>query len=216
MVKIKGLGTFDTVPQVVIDIMNEDIPALNSRLSKRWNIDRRIEIGACLHSPIGIALMTEAMAAITWLVEHGVNLNEKYNHSFAIAVRYCDENIIRYLVENGAEVIPAFPFGGKYGTDAFVEALNGDKLNNLSLIHSLGHTVEQYGGNAFLDVIMENNKQAIDFFIENGVDINHIAVGGSIFRDSKSTSYINQHIVAKNMAVKPLLPISVELIVIFC
>ena len=99
MITINGLGTFDIVPKMVENIVNEDITALDNHFSKRWNIDKKIDINGFLLSPIEIALRLEVMASIQWLVEHGVNLNKKYNHSFAVAVRYlCVESPTLFFI----------------------------------------------------------------------------------------------------------------------
>ncbi|SNV62375.1 Ankyrin repeats (3 copies) [Veillonella rodentium] len=46
-----------------------------------------------------------SFTSIQWLIEHGVELNDKENPSFLLAVRYGTKNIIEYVVEHGADVI---------------------------------------------------------------------------------------------------------------
>ena len=62
----------------------------------------------------------------------------KKNPSFLLAVRYCREPIIRYLVEQGADVNGV----NHVKTDAFEQAIYGKRYENLPLIHQLGHRVE--------------------------------------------------------------------------
>ena len=57
--------------------------------------------------------------------------------------------------------------------DAFQAALYGKRYENLQLIHDLGHTVQKYGGKAFRNAITDKNYEVLDFFINNGVDINY-------------------------------------------
>jgi len=57
--------------------------------------------------------------------------------------------------------------------DAFEAALYGKKYENLQIIHDLGHTVQKYGGKAFRNAITDRNYKVLDFFINNGVDINY-------------------------------------------
>ena len=57
--------------------------------------------------------------------------------------------------------------------DAFQAALYGKRYENLQLIHDLGHTVQKYGGRAFRNGITDENYEVLDFFINNGVDINY-------------------------------------------
>ena len=85
-------------------------------------------------SPLDIALIMESFDSVKWLVKKGVNLNVKGNPAFLLAVRYCDEAIIRYLVEHGAKVNCV----NEVKAEAFEQALYGKKYENLPLIHELG------------------------------------------------------------------------------
>ena len=93
----------------------------------------------------------------------------KDNPSFLIAVRYCDEKIIQYIVSNGAKV----NLTNNVKSDAFMEAIYGENYKYLQLIHDLGHTVEKYGGEAFRNSVSDRNYNVLEFFINNGVDINY-------------------------------------------
>lgn len=57
--------------------------------------------------------------------------------------------------------------------DVFQAALYGKQYKHLQLIHDLGHTVEKYGGQAFRNAITDRNYKVLDFFINNGVEINY-------------------------------------------
>ena len=113
----------------------------------------------------------ESFNSVKWLVEKGVNLNVKGSPSFLLAVRYCDEAVIRYLVEQGAKVNCV----NEVKTEAFSQALYGKKYENLPIIHELGHRVEKYGGQAFRSAVSDRNYGVLDFFIKNGIDINYNA-----------------------------------------
>lgn len=172
MVKLKDIGNFKSVPQIVGDIIKGNIPALDEYFSKGWDIEKGIKIGKYTTlSPLDIALIMESFDSVKWLVEKGVNLNVKGNPAFLLAVRYCDEAIIRYLVEHGAKVNCV----NEVKTEAFEQALYGKKYENLPLIHELGHRVEKYGGQAFRSAVSDKNYDVLDFFIKNGVDINYNA-----------------------------------------
>ena len=170
MLTLKNVGDFQFVPEIVAEIVNENIPALEERLSSDWNINEGIQIGKYTSLlPLDYALIMECFTSVKWLVEHGANLNVKGSPSFLTVVRYCDENIIRYLVAHGAKVNER----NNVGSDAFEVALYGKKYENLPLIQALGHTVDQYGGNAFRNAVAHRNYDVLDFFINNGVDINY-------------------------------------------
>ena len=83
-------------------------------------------------------------------------------------MRYSGEDIINYIVESGANIHST----NSVKTDAFGEALHGNKTENLIIIHKLGHTVEKYAGAAFRKAVSYKNYEVTDFFIKHGVDIN--------------------------------------------
>lgn len=172
MVKLKDIGNFNSVPQIVNDIIKGNTKALDEHLSGGWDIEKSIKIGKYTTLlPLDLALIMESFDSVKWLVEKGVNLNVKGNPSFLLAVRYCDEAVIRYLVENGAKVNCV----NEVKTEAFSQALYGKKYENLPIIHELGHRVEKYGGQAFRSAVSDRNYEVLDFFIKNGVDINYNA-----------------------------------------
>ena len=171
MIKLKDIGNFESVPQIVSDIIKGNTAALEEHFSKGWDMEEGIKISKhTTLSPLDIALIMESFGSVKWLVEKGVNLNVKGNPSFLLAVRYCDEAVIRYLVEHGAKVNAV----NEAKTEAFEQALYGEKYENLPIIHELGHTVEKYGGQAFRSAVSDRNYKVLDFFIKNGVDINSI------------------------------------------
>ena len=99
MIRLKDIGEFETIPEILNDIITENIPKLEEHLLKGWDIDKIISVSEYTDlSPLDCALIIEAFESVKWLVEHGVNLNKKDNPSFLTAVRYCDEKIIQYLV----------------------------------------------------------------------------------------------------------------------
>ena len=170
MIKLKDIGDFETIPEIINDIINENISKLDEHLAKGWNIDKIISISEYTDlSPLDCTLIQGCFKSVKWLVEHGVNLNKKDNPSFLTAVRYCDEKIIQYLVSHGAKVNVT----NNVKSEAFMEAIYGEHYEYLQLIHDLGHTVEKYGGKAFRNAVSDRNYEVLKFFISNGVDINY-------------------------------------------
>lgn len=169
MIKIKDKGAFETVPPIVLAIVGGDIPVLKKYFTKS-NIDDEIALDEYVSlSPLDIALIMNEALSIKWLVEQGADLNVKDNPSFLIAVRYCDQDFIKYLVGKGAKT----DLLNNVKSDAFSQALHGDKLENLPVIDALGHSVRQYGGKAFRSAVSKRNYRATDFFIKHGVDIDY-------------------------------------------
>ena len=170
MIRLKDIGEFESISEILNDILTENILKLEEHLLKGWDIEKNISIDKYIDlSPLDCALIIEAFESVKWLVEHRVNLNKKDNPSFLTAVRYCDEKIIQYIVSNGAKV----NLTNNVKSDAFMEAIYGENYKYLQLIHDLGHTVEKYGGKAFRNVVSDRNYDVLKFFISNGVDINY-------------------------------------------
>lgn len=170
MIHLKDLGTFESVPKLVTDIINGNITALESTLNSGWDIDEPIQIGKYSeYSPLQLALVMNCLPSVQWLVEHGADLNDEENPSFLLAVRYGNQEIVDYVVAHGANIHAL----NCVNVDAFQAALYGKKYENLQLIHDLGHTVQKYGGKAFRNAITDKNYEVLDFFINNGVDINY-------------------------------------------
>ena len=170
MIHLKDLGSFESVPDLVIYIINGNISALESALNNGWDIHKPIQIGKYSeYSPLELALVKDCLTSVKWLVEHGVDLNDEENPSFLLAVRYANREIIDYVVAHGANIHAL----NSVDVDAFQAALYGKKYENLQLIHDLGHTVQKYGGKAFRNAITDKNYEVLDFFINNGVDINY-------------------------------------------
>ena len=161
MIKLKDIGSFKSIPEILNDIINQNISKLDEHLVKGWDIDKNISISEYTDlSPLDCALIMEAFESLKWLIEHRVNLNMKDNPSFLTAVRYCDEKIIQYLVSHGAKV----NLTNNVKSDAFMEAIYGKNYKYLQLIHDLGHTVEKYGGKAFRETISDRNYDVLKFF----------------------------------------------------
>ena len=170
MIQLKDLGTFESVPHIVTDIVTGNIRALENALTNVWDINQSIEIDEYSeHTPLELALVMCCLPSIHWLVEHGANLNDEENPSFLLAVRYGNKELIDYVVAQGANINSL----NSVDVEAFQAALYGKRYENLQLIHDLGHTVQKYGGKAFRNAITDKNYEVLDFFINNSVDINY-------------------------------------------
>ncbi len=172
MFKLKDVGDYETLPQIAIDIINGNVDALEEHAKNGWNVNSKIFLSEDIDDfelPINLALIMESFASVRWLVAKGVNLNSKNNPIFLKAVRYCNKDIIMFLVEHGAKINNR----NNVKSEAFQQALYGNRYDNLPLIHELGHTVEKYGGEAFRAAVSDENYRALEFFIKHNVDINY-------------------------------------------
>ena len=105
MIQLKDLGTFESVPKIVTDIIEGDVPSLEIELANGWDINQPIEIGKYSeHTPLELALVMCCLPSVQWLVEHGADLNDEENPSFLLAVRYGNQEFIDYVVEHGSNV----------------------------------------------------------------------------------------------------------------
>ncbi|WP_205527767.1 ankyrin repeat domain-containing protein [Listeria costaricensis] len=167
--KVKNLGDFEHVPDILQAISAEDILQLEKKQADGWDILAEIELDEyTIYTPVNFAIMMDCFAVVKWLVERGAELNSKKEPSFLLAVRYSEnEAMIRYLADKGADIHAV----NNVKSEAFTEAIYGKKFHNLPLIEALGHSVAKYGGKAFRSAVSDRNYSLLDFFIAHGVDV---------------------------------------------
>ena len=72
MIEIRDIGKFESVPEIVSDIANGDVNALEEQLSKGWDINEEIVLSKYTRLlPLNLALMMNELKTVKWLVEHG-------------------------------------------------------------------------------------------------------------------------------------------------
>ncbi|MEK4427156.1 ankyrin repeat domain-containing protein [Solibacillus sp. FSL K6-1523] len=158
--------------KLVTAIKNNDITILENYKSNGWNINEKIrcyEADYTPELPLIFAIDSKATKAVRWFVEHGANLNDKGCPAFVAAVQHLSESDVKYLVEHGAKI----HLHNHLKTNAYDAAVHSRQFNKLELVKSFGLSVEKYGGSAFRNVVSKFNKKAVDFFLENQVDINY-------------------------------------------
>ena len=170
MITIGNIGRFESIPQILNDVLNENISALEEHLLNGWKLNKAIRVGKYTElSPLDFALIMEKFQSIKWLTEKGANLNAKEHPSFLLAVRYCNEEVIRFLVSHGAKI----DVMNNVGSEAFLEAYYGKRFANFSIIQELGHTAAKYGGQLLRHAVSDRNYKILEFLIEHGADINY-------------------------------------------
>ncbi|WP_232698393.1 ankyrin repeat domain-containing protein [Brevibacillus daliensis] len=161
---------FDKV--LISALKNSGVSILEEYKENGWDINKKIlcyEAAYTPDLPLSFAIESKATGAIRWLVEQDANLNDKDSPAIVGAVQHLDEADIRYLVQHGAKV----HLQDRVKKNAYGAAVYSKQFEKLTLVQSLGLSVEKYGGEAFRKVVGNFNKKAIDFFIENKVDINY-------------------------------------------
>ena len=140
MIEIKDVGSYDSIPELANYVIDENINMLDKELSKGLDLDEEIKFSKYASlSPLSLALIMNKAKSVKWLVDNGADLNDEDNLSFLLAVRYCDEPLIRYLISQGAKTDVL----NRVDSDAFEQALYGGKIENLALIDELGHSVKK-------------------------------------------------------------------------
>lgn len=169
MITLKGIGKFNDLPEIAMHIYKGNIPALQAAIKVGWDIEADIKLSKHISlSPLDLALISQRLNVVKLLVEHDVNLNVKNNPAFLQAVRYCKEDIIRYIVAHGAKL----DMLNQVGSGAYSEAYYGNK-KNIPLIHELGLDVKQHGGPILRQAVSNHDMKTITYLLDQGVDINY-------------------------------------------
>lgn len=168
MIKLKTIGNFASLPELAMHIYEGNLSALRDAIAQGWDIEHEIKLSQYTAVfPLELAIITEQFEVLKLLIEHGVNLNHKKKPSFLLAVRYCEEEIIRYIVAHGAKIDLLTPLK----SNAYEQAYYGNK-HNLPLIHELGLNAAKYGGYTLRKAVSDHDWRTIEFLLQHGVDIN--------------------------------------------
>jgi len=169
MINLKDVGRFKELPEIAMHISKGNIPELHAAIATGWDIEQSIILSKhTAISPLDLALISQRLDVVKLLIERGVNLNVKHNPAFLRAVRYCKEDIIRYIAAQGAKL----DMLNQVGSGAYSQAYYGNK-NNIPLIHELGLDIKQYGGEVLRQAVSDYDFKTITYLLDQGVDINY-------------------------------------------
>lgn len=169
MIVLKDIGRFGELPEIAMHIYKGNIPALQAAIAAGWDIEDGIVLSKYTTlSPLDLALVSERMDVAKLLVEHGVNLNVNLNPAFLRAVRYCKEDIVRYITAQGAKMDKL----NQTGSGSYSQAYYGNK-NNIPLIHELGLDIKLHGGAVLRQAVSDHDYKTLTYLLDHGVDINH-------------------------------------------
>lgn len=134
-----------------------------------WDIEEGIVLSKYITlSPLDLALISERLDVVKLLVERGADLNVSNNPSFLRAVRYCKEDIVRYVAAQGAKL----DMLNQVGSGAYSQAYYGNK-KNIPLIHELGLDIKLHGGAVLRQAVSDHDLKTIAYLLDHGVDINY-------------------------------------------
>jgi len=169
MIVLKDIGKFEALPEIAMHIYKGNLPALQAAIATGWDIEEGIVLSKYTTiSPLDLALVSQQMEVVKLLLEHGVNLNVHHNPAFLRAVRYCKENIVRYIAAQGAEMDKL----NQTGSGAYSQAYYGNK-NNIPLIHELGLDIKLHGGAVLRQAVSGHDYKTLTYLLAQGVDINY-------------------------------------------
>ncbi|MCM3041245.1 ankyrin repeat domain-containing protein [Paenibacillus motobuensis] len=169
MIVLKDIGRFGELPEIAMHIYKGDIPALHAAIAAGWDIEDGIVLSKYTTlSPLDLAFVSERMDVVKLLVEYGVNLNANLNPAFLRAVRYCKEDIVRYIAAQGAKMDKL----NQVGSGAYSQAYYGNK-KNIPLIHELGLDIKLHGGAVLRQAVSNHDYKTLTYLLDHGVDINY-------------------------------------------
>lgn len=169
MIVLKYIGRFEELPEIAMNIYKGNIVALQAAIAAGWDIEDGIVLSKYTTlSPLDLALVSERMDVVKLLVEYGVNLNANLNPAFLRAVRYCKEDIVRYIAAQGAKMDKL----NQVGSGAYSQAYYGNK-KNIPLIHELGLDIKLHGGAVLRQAVSNHDYKTLTYLLDHGVDINY-------------------------------------------
>lgn len=169
MIVLKDIGRFEELPEIAMNIYKGNIGALQAAIAAGWDIEDGIVLSKYTTlSPLDLALVSERMDVVKLLVEYGVNLNANLNPAFLRAVRYCKEDIVRYIAAQGAKMDKL----NQVGSGAYSQAYYGNK-KNIPLIHELGLDIKLHGGAVLRQAVSNHDYKTLTYLLDHGVDINY-------------------------------------------
>ncbi|TKI58194.1 hypothetical protein E8L90_23945 [Brevibacillus antibioticus] len=169
MIMLKGIGRFEELPEIAMHIYQGNVPALQDAIAAGWDIEEGFVLSEYTKiSPLDLALVSEKLEVVKLLVEQGVNLNVKNNPAFLMAVRYCKEEIVRYVAAQGAKL----DMLNQVRSGAYLQAYYGNK-KNIPLIQELGLDIRLHGGDVLRKAVSDHDLTTTAYLLDHGVDINY-------------------------------------------
>ncbi|KAA8751509.1 ankyrin repeat domain-containing protein [Paenibacillus sp. UASWS1643] len=169
MFKIGNQGSFETLPDQARAIYEGDTGAVEQFIKQGMGLEEEITLSKYIAlTPLDLALICNQLEVVKLLVEHGVNLNVKNNPAILKAVRYCGEEMVRYLYQQGAKLNGL----NRVKSSAYDEAYYGNK-KNITVLNELGLGIRKYGGKTLRKAVADHDMKTIQYLLDQGVDVNY-------------------------------------------
>lgn len=149
-------------------IMSENIEELENLFSKGLDVNAVFKITEHIEEPpVILALCENKKKVINWLLSKNVNLNDKDNPAILMACSNCDAEIVKLLIERGANVNAKH----RIGKTAMNDALYGNNYDIIPILIENGYDLKK-DGVSLRQAVSGRQKKAIKIFLDNGVDVN--------------------------------------------
>lgn len=169
MFKIGNQGSFETLPDHARAIYEGDTDAVEEFIKQGMDLEEEIVLSKYIAlTPLDLALICNQPEVVKLLVEYGVNLNVKNNPAILKAVRYCGEEMVRYLYQQGAKLNGL----NRVKSSAYDEAYYGNK-KNINVLNELGLDIREYGGKTLRKAVADHDMKTIQYLLVKGVDVNY-------------------------------------------
>ncbi|GAS82536.1 ankyrin repeat domain-containing protein [Paenibacillus amylolyticus] len=169
MFKIGNQGSFETLPNHARAIYEGDTDAVEGFIKQGMDLEEEITLSKYIAlTPLDLALICNLPEVVKLLVEHGVNLNVKNNPAILKAVRYCGEEMVRYLYQQGAKLNGL----NRVKSSAYDEAYYGNK-KNITVLNELGLDIRKYGGKTLRKAVADHDMKTVQYLLDEGVDVNY-------------------------------------------
>ncbi|WP_339166214.1 ankyrin repeat domain-containing protein [Paenibacillus sp. FSL R5-0341] len=169
MFKIGNQGSFETLPDHARAIYEGDTVAVEQFIKQGMDLEEEITLSKYIAlTPLDLALICNQPEVVKLLVKHGVNLNVKNNPAILKAVRYCGEETVRYLYQQGAKLNGL----NRVKSSAYDEAYYGNK-KNIRVLNELGLDIRKYGGKTLRKAVADHDMKTIKYLLDEGVDVNY-------------------------------------------
>jgi ankyrin repeat protein len=165
----KFFGPNTKLTKVAQLIMDEDVKGLDARLGKDWHLNRPFEFCEYVEDlAINLALIENKPKVIDYLLAKKADLNVEDVPAITFAARNSNEATIEKLLAAGAKLDAE----NNVGSNAYSCALYSDRFDLLPFLLRRGLKVDADGGKAFRQAVFGGQREAVEFFLDNGIDPN--------------------------------------------
>ena len=165
---IGNLGRWESIPEAIAAVYDQDIPKLESLIQCGLDLNVPISLNERTKVvPLEIAVFRNNLSMVQFLLEHGARLEVTVEPILLSAARYCGPKVVELFVDQAAKLNQV------QKRRLFREVQWGKRLENIPVLEEAGITVAEYGGEAFRSAVSDWDFKLAELLLEKGVDINY-------------------------------------------